>query len=89
MQVKTAISQIVSTLSTRNKSFECSVYANHYWIRYDNDHHVAQTDGRQMSSVVHVCYEKHTYLVLNLNQKETQDCGDRQAHKLLDGLSNW
>jgi len=84
MEVQAAVAQVVSTLGTSNKCFECSIDTYHDWVRYDNDHHVSKTDCCQMSCVIHVCYKKHTDLVLNLNQEKAQNRGDRKAHELFD-----
>lgn len=73
MEVQTAIAQIVPALCSGYKCFEGSVDANHNRVRYYNDHHVSQSDCGQVGCIIHICDEKHAYLVLYLNQKETKD----------------
>ena len=88
MEVQTAVSQIVPALRTSYKRFEGSVYADHDRIRYYNDHHVTKSNRSQVHGVVHVRYEKHADLVLNLNQKKTQNRWNRKTHKLFDCIGD-
>ena len=89
MEVQTTVTQVVTTLSSRNEGLKRSIHTYHYWVRNDNDHHVSKTDRCQMSRVVHVRDEKHANLVLYLNQEKAQNRWDWKAHELFDGVRDF